>query len=216
MLCPAPDEVVDLSTSESDGIGDGPDALCIAFESRGHVYTLLERELPRVIVLESTPLLSSVSELLREESGRDPRSSTLLCKLTEVAVCAAVNEWIAAAPTPPGWIGGVAHPAIGATLEAVHGDLAGLWTVSDMAAHAHMSRSAFARVFREVVGATPSAHLARWRMAHALELLDAAPEMPLKEVAERLGYSDEFALSAAFKKRFGASPRKYAAKPGFA
>ncbi|MGH3689000.1 MAG: helix-turn-helix transcriptional regulator [Microbacterium sp.] len=208
VLCPPPDEALDLPSEGSD---DGDGAVHIAFESRGHVYTLLERELPRVIVLEPTALLSSVSELLREESSRGPLSSTLLCKLTEVAVCAAVNDWVAAAPMPPGWIGGVAHPAIGATLEAVHSDLEGTWTVSDMAAHAHMSRSAFARVFREVVGSTPSAHLARWRMAHALELLDAAPEMPLKEVAERLGYSDEFALSTAFKRRFGASPRNYAA-----
>lgn len=217
VLCPPSDEVIDFPTSDSGdcGEGDGSDdskgAVCIAFESRGHVYTLLERELPRVIVLERTALLSSVSELLRDESSRDPLSSALLCKLTEVAVCAAVNDWIAAAPTPPGWVGGVAHPVIGSTLEAVHSDLASTWTVSDMAAHAHMSRSAFARVFREVVGSTPSAHLASWRMAHALELLDAAPEMPLKEVAERLGYSDEFALSTAFKRRFGASPRNYAA-----
>lgn len=181
----------------------------IAFESRGHVYTLLEQELPRTIVVDRTPLLASVVALLRAEGGRDPVVHSLLCKLTEVAVCAAIAAWIDAAPTPPGWIGGVAHPTIGATLEAVHGDLGTAWTVSDMAAHAHMSRSAFAKLFREVVGSTPSSHLARWRMAHALELLEATPDMPLKDVAERLGFSDEFALSTAFKRRFGASPRNY-------
>ncbi|MFD8768885.1 helix-turn-helix transcriptional regulator [Microbacterium oxydans] len=213
VVCPAEGDTIALtreiqaeSSSEMRSVF-GVEA--IAFKSRGHVYTLLEQELPRTIVVDSTPLLASVVALLHAEGSRDPVVDSLLCKLTEVAVCAAVAAWIDTAPTPPGWIGGVVHPRIGATLEAVHSELGTAWTVSDMAAHAHMSRSAFAKLFREVVGSTPSSHLARWRMAHALELLEASPDMPLKDVADRLGYSDEFALSTAFKRRFGASPRNY-------
>ncbi|KJL22192.1 putative response regulatory protein [Microbacterium oxydans] len=209
VVCPAEGDTITLTREIRAEMHTVVGVEAIAFESRGHVYTLLEQELPRTIVVDRTPLLVSVVALLQAEGRRDPVVNSLLCKLTEVAVCAAIAAWIDTAPTPPGWIGGVAHPTIGATLEAVHSELGAAWTVSDMAAHAHMSRSAFARLFREVVGSTPSSHLARWRMAHALELLDAAPELPLKDVAERLGYSDEFALSTAFKRRFGASPRNY-------
>ncbi|WP_149083841.1 MULTISPECIES: helix-turn-helix domain-containing protein [Microbacterium] len=201
--------VVCLSAEESIGLLDAEAAGIISFESRGHVYALLERELPRLIIVDETPVLSTVTGLLKEQIGSEGSRAGLFPKLTEVAATAAVLAWIAASPAPPGWIGGIAHPRIGAVLTALHRDPARSWTVAEMAALAHLSRSAFAKTFRDVVGTTPSAHLARWRMAHAMEILDEAPDTPLKEIAERLGYSDEFALSTAFKRRFGVSPRHY-------
>lgn len=205
MVCP----VADMSISVS-GSGAGEISV-IELESRGHIYTLLEHELPRMIVVDQTPLLQSVRELLRTEASvpEDRRSQSLVCKLTEVAVSATVSAWIATTESPPGWIGGVSHPVIGATLEAMHCNPEVSWTVTEMAERAHMSRSHFARTFREIVGTSPNAHLLRWRMAQALQLMDDDPRMSLKEVAERLGYSDEFALSRAFKRRFGSSPRQY-------
>lgn len=64
VVCPAEGDAIALtreiqaeSSSEMRSVF-GVEA--IAFKSRGHVYTLLEQELPRTIVVDSTPLLASV------------------------------------------------------------------------------------------------------------------------------------------------------------
>ena len=51
-------------------------------------------------------------------------------------------------------------------------------------------------------------YLAGWRLAVAADLL-REPDATLAAVARRVGYSGPFALSAAFKRVRGISPREY-------
>jgi transcriptional regulator GlxA family with amidase domain len=84
------------------------------------------------------------------------------------------------------------------------------WTVQALAHAAGLSRAAFARRFAEAVGEPPLGHLTRWRLALAADLL-AGTELTLGAIAARVGYADAFALSAAFKRRYGAPPSRYRA-----
>jgi AraC-like DNA-binding protein len=82
------------------------------------------------------------------------------------------------------------------------------WTVAGLADRAGVSRAAFARRFTELVGEPPMAFLIGWRMALAADLL-LEPEATIASVARRVGYATPFALSAAFKRERGVSPREH-------
>ena len=71
-----------------------------------------------------------------------------------------------------------------------------------------MSRAALARRFTDLVGEPPMAFLTEWRLSLAADLL-RDPDQTLAAVAQRVGYSSAFALSTAFKRSRGISPREH-------
>jgi len=79
------------------------------------------------------------------------------------------------------------------------------FTVRALAKHAGASPSTFARLFVQSLGMTPNAWLVAERLARAERLL-VETRASLAEIAARTGYASEFALSRAFKRRFGVAP----------
>lgn len=69
----------------------------------------------------------------------------------------------------------------------------------------------FRRIFRQLTRMSPGAYRNEQRMEQA-RLLLAYRHLRVSEVAERLGYSDQFVFSRQFKKRFKISPKHYAEK----
>lgn len=63
----------------------------------------------------------------------------------------------------------------------------------------------FRREFKRRTGVAPRQYLLRLRLERAQRLLGSTPAK-LEEIAERLGFSSAFHLSAAFKARFGIAP----------
>lgn len=82
------------------------------------------------------------------------------------------------------------------------------WTLAGFCREACMSRSAFAARFREVVGRPPLAYLQSLRMERARELLRNS-EMPVYEIASRVGYGSDTAFSKAFAREFSESPARF-------
>ncbi|MDQ1049274.1 AraC-like DNA-binding protein [Streptomyces sp. V4I2] len=71
-----------------------------------------------------------------------------------------------------------------------------------------MSRANLARRFTALVGQPPMSHLRERRLALAADLL-REPAATLDTVADRVGFANAFALSAAFKREHGVSPSEY-------
>jgi AraC-like DNA-binding protein len=82
--------------------------------------------------------------------------------------------------------------------------------VAELAAAANVSRASLARRFNELVGEPPMAFLTSWRLALAADLL-REPGATIGGVASQVGYGSPFALSTAFKRVRGVSPRQYRA-----
>ncbi len=93
-------------------------------------------------------------------------------------------------------------------LRALHDDPARAWTVEELGALSGLSRAPFARRFTTLVGRAPLAYLTWWRMTTAGRLLRSA-DVPLRVVAQRSGYSSEFAFAKAFKREYGMAPGRY-------
>ena len=76
-----------------------------------------------------------------------------------------------------------------------------------LAREAAVSRATLARRFTDVVGESPMAYLARWRMELAAER-SATPTRRSSRWG-RVGYSSPFAFTAAFRRAHGVPPRTF-------
>ncbi|GAA1323390.1 AraC family transcriptional regulator [Leucobacter albus] len=107
---------------------------------------------------------------------------------------------------PAGMFGGLADPHIAAALAAMHEAPGSAWTLETLAKTAHMSRSAFAARFHELVGATPHDYLTSWRLTVGKQML--RDQLPVSQIAAELGYSGS-SFSRVFAQREGVSPRAW-------
>ncbi|MFD0687173.1 GlxA family transcriptional regulator [Actinomadura fibrosa] len=81
-------------------------------------------------------------------------------------------------------------------------------SVEQMAARALMSRRTFSRRFKAATGTTPHAWLRLQRLDTAEELLEAT-DLPIEDIARRVGYRDAAVLREQFTQRRGIPPRSY-------
>jgi AraC-like DNA-binding protein len=68
-----------------------------------------------------------------------------------------------------------------------------------------MSRSAFADLFKHMVGMSPMEYVTGWRMQNAYDVL-SSDNTSVMQIAENSGYQSEPAFRKAFKKQFGVGP----------
>jgi AraC family transcriptional regulator len=85
-------------------------------------------------------------------------------------------------------------------------------SLDEMAAAASLSKYHFLRRFRDVFGVSPGAYHRGVRLERAAERL-ARGERSLTSLALDAGYRDLAAFSRAFRRRFGAPPSLWRAKP---
>ncbi|MCC5844327.1 MAG: helix-turn-helix domain-containing protein [Verrucomicrobia bacterium] len=87
--------------------------------------------------------------------------------------------------------------------------------LADCARAAGMSPSHYSAEFRRVTGIPPLKYFNRLRLRKASEMLDAG-DIPVQDIADRLGYANPFHFSKAFRSFTGLSPRAYRnrMKPG--
>lgn len=97
---------------------------------------------------------------------------------------------------------------VAAAIEHARAHLAEPLTVSDLARRASMSPSAFAHLFKEATGRPPYQFLKELRLERACELLSAG-DIPVRRVANKVGYASVSQFIRAFKRRFGTTPRAY-------
>ncbi|MFF3418783.1 GlxA family transcriptional regulator [Streptomyces sp. NPDC002698] len=80
--------------------------------------------------------------------------------------------------------------------------------VAELARRAVMSRRSFARRFTAATGTTPHAWLRGLRLSSAEELLETT-DLPVEEIARRVGYGSAAVLREQFVRRRGVPPRSY-------
>tara|TARA_R110002020_G_scaffold391378_2_gene601775 strand:+ start:1821 stop:2753 length:933 start_codon:yes stop_codon:yes gene_type:complete len=152
-----------------------------------------------------------VIELLSEECGTDyPGKELIIQRLMETLLVEALRwDLIGNNTASAGLLNGLRDPAMARVLRSIHEDVRKRWTVADLAGIAGMSRSGFAARFNEIFGCAPIEYLARWRIAIAKQALLSGARS-LERIADEIGYESASAFSAAFSKRLGCSPGRFA------
>ncbi|MGC9541435.1 AraC family transcriptional regulator [Streptomyces sp. UG1] len=176
----------------------------------GEISGRLLKALPPLLTLPSDVWNCPLTPYLMDEIVRDePGQEVVLDRLLDLLVIAALRAWFSRPEAAaPAWYAALADPVVGRVLRLVQDDPAHPWTVASLAAKAGVSRAALARRFTELVGEPPMTYLTGWRMALAADALRDTDDT-LEAIARRVGYGGAFALSGAFKRVYGVSPREY-------
>ncbi|KAB1948578.1 AraC family transcriptional regulator [Micromonospora sp. ALFpr18c] len=208
-------------------VGDGDDVFLVggAFTLGDRARSLLLDSLPPVIhVPADTPEAGAVRWALTEidaELQRTQLGSRLVAEhLALVLLIRVLRLHLARDPgATTGWLAGLADPVVAPALRALHARPAQPWTVDDLARAATVSRSTLAARFKRVVGVGPLEYLTNWRIELAADRIRRGSDT-VASIAQAVGYGSESALSVAFKRTTGVSPRTYrqlvraAAQPG--
>ena len=158
---------------------------------------------------QSSSLQSTIRLLAAEMQHDAPGSQVVVNRLTDVFFLQAIRFYMSKhKDCASHWLRAVGDPQIGRVLTAIHGDMARLWSVEELAAEGGMSRAGFAMRFKQLVGETPLEYLTRWRMYRATRLL-RDPGRKLLEVANSVGYDSDAAFNRAFKRMHGVSAGEY-------
>jgi AraC-like DNA-binding protein len=158
---------------------------------------------------QSAPLQNTIRLLATEMQQDAPGSQVIVNRLTDVFFLQAIRLYMSRnTGCSSHWLRAVGDPQVGRVLTAMHGDMARLWTVEELAAEGGMSRAGFAMRFKQLVGETPLEYLTRWRMYKATRLLRDRGRK-LLEVANSVGYDSDAAFNRAFKRMHGVSAGEY-------
>ena len=145
--------------------------------------------------------------LFSEAFADRPGRQDVLNRLFEVILIDVLRTTLRRNESAGGFLRSLLHPQLGKALAAIHAEPARDWSLDTLASACGMSRSNFAAVFRREVGDSPGNYLTRWRVAVAQALIRDG--VPLKLVAERVGYSSHAGFLRAFKLVLGQSPTSW-------
>jgi AraC-like DNA-binding protein len=191
----------------------GPTSMLIGtYERHSEIGRPLLSVLPRLVVMPAGEWNSPLVPMLSQEVIRDePGQEAVLDRLLDLLLVAVLRAWLSRHQAEaPGWYRAQGDPVAGKALRALQNDPAQPWTVAALARETGVSRATLARRFHELVGEPPMAFLTAWRLALAADLL-REPGATIGAVARQVGYSSPFALSAAFKRVRGVSPKEHRA-----
>ncbi|WP_432589019.1 AraC family transcriptional regulator [Streptomyces sp. HD1123-B1] len=209
----------DLAETMALGVrtwGNSPDGSAVmligTYLLEGEISGRLLDALPPLLVVPGEQECAPLMPLLAEEIVRDrPGQEVVLDRMLDLLLISTLRSWFSRPDADaPAWFRALGDPVVGPALRLLQGHPAHPWTVAALAARTGVSRAALARRFTALVGEPPMAYLTGWRLSLAADLL-REPDATLASVARRVGYGGAFALSAAFKRERGVSPREHRA-----
>ncbi|TVS27271.1 AraC family transcriptional regulator [Corynebacterium sanguinis] len=158
---------------------------------------------------DASSVVKLVGLLADELSADRLGGEAVAVRLADIIVVQIIRKWFYEESSfEPGLIAGLADPAIGRVLHAIHDEPEKPWAIADMVKISAMSRTSFIEKFREVVGVAPAAYVTNWRMEVAKTRLIETNE-PIAVVGSSVSYSSESAFSKAFARSVGISPSAF-------
>ena len=166
-------------------------------------YVLMQRD-----DMEQWPwLVRTLEHLSAEYMSGAPGAELTVDKLTEVLLVQLLRADFGR-HSDIGIIAALSDKRLARALTTVHENPGHDWTIEAAAEEASMSRSGFARKFKELLGSGFFDYLTRLRMRNARELLTTT-NLAVPLIGERVGYQSDLSFVKAFKKIHGATPRAY-------
>lgn len=201
---------------EAVRLGVGPvrtRIITLHFRHASAIESQLQSGLPRVVRCGSTAgeRLDDSIRLLADELA-DPRaaSGAVLDRMVDVILIQLLrarrpgNGDDAAGDGPATTSDPIVHRA----LALFHEDPSAPWSTTSLAAAVPVSRATLSRHFFDVLGQTPGAYMATWRMELAAGRLRGTDES-VEAVAAAVGYASASAFNRAFSRARTQTPGRY-------
>jgi AraC-like DNA-binding protein len=154
-------------------------------------------------------LENSIVHAVERATAAEPGSSAILARLAEVLFAETLQRYVSQLPPGrTGWLAAAGDATVGRCLAALHRRPAHAWTLDQLAEEASVSRSALTERFARLIGQSPMAYLASWRLELGADALRATSRSVV-QVAAEVGYESEASFNRAFKRRFGKPPAQY-------
>ncbi len=158
-------------------------------------------------ILKHPWLKSTLDQLSTEYMSQQPGAELVVNKLTEVVLVELIRINFGR-DDKSRFIRALSDKQISRALQHLHNKPHIGWTLEKIAGNVGMSRAAFAKRFKELVGQPMFEYLTVLRVQRAKELLQET-KLPLYEVASRVGYESDLAFTKTFKKRTGTTPTRF-------
>jgi AraC-like DNA-binding protein len=188
----------------------GADLICATIQIGGRQGNPIALGMPDLLVVpfNRVPTISPTLDLMVGEAfaALDGRQ-VALDRLFEYLIVQTIRHVIDQGLVSGGVLAALGDPRLARAITAMHDRPEKLWTLDDLAGVAGMSRTAFARHFRDIAGSSPMDYLTRWRMTIAQNMLRKGAS--IKAIASAVGYDSPAALSRTFTKISGMSPRQW-------
>ena len=198
---------------EFGGSGFRSQMVCAGFVCTAGTHFPLTRFLPKLIHLRANATASLEPILtLTENEMRTPQQATpvMLARIAELLLVESVRSYVKTLrPGEGGWLAALQDAKISAVLKLIHDDPTRNWTLQALAAEAAMSRSSLTTRFRDLVGESIHAYIARLRMVAAATLLQNGGRADLATIADKVGYKSESAFIRAFTRTIGVTPTRF-------
>lgn len=188
-----------------EGLGvDGVDLMCATLSDLAPPLSMVIPDLTVVDLRTTTRLHRPVELMFEEASDRAYGHGAAVDRLLQYTLVVVIRHLVENNMLQGGVLDAMVDDKLDAVLEAIHMSPEHPWTLQSMAALSHLSRSAFAQRFTQVVGVPPLVYLTGWRMALARTLL--AEGKPVKVVATQAGYQSAAAFARVFHRITGMAP----------
>jgi len=195
--------------NRGSGAEQGGNGFVCAVVDTGGEANPIALALPDLVLVrldQSAPLRAVTDILLEEAMAPRCGGRAVIDRLCEIVVIRLLRHLIESGETEVGLLAGLADPNISLAIIAMHDNPDRNYNLEDLAEISAMSRTHFANSFRKLVGVTPGQYLSNWRLT--LARTELAKGVPLKAIAGRIGFSSSAALSRAFTRRYGVSPKQ--------
>jgi len=158
-------------------------------------------------LLQHPWLKSTLDQLSSEYLSQQPGAELVVNKLSEVVLVELIRINFGRKGQSH-FVTALSDKRIAKGLQQLHSNPHMAWTLERMSEEMGMSRVAFARRFKELVGQPMFGYLTSLRIQRARELLRET-NLPIYEVASRVGYESDLAFTKSFKKHAGVTPTRF-------
>jgi AraC family transcriptional regulator len=155
------------------------------------------------------PVIEAITlNLAREAAGGSPAGRLYAESGSEFLAHHLIYRYSSLSRAPPRSVGGLSSRRLRLVLEYVEDTLGQPIKLRELAALAGISARHFERAFRQSTGSSPHAYVMERRLHMARDLLVNQTELPIEQIALRLGFSSSSHFSSAFR-RTGLTPTEF-------
>jgi AraC family transcriptional regulator len=165
---------------------------------------IIEQFLIRDPVIEAVTL-----NLTREAAVGSPAGRLYAESGCEFLAHHLIYRYSSLSKAPPQFVGGLSSRRLRLVLAYVEDTLGQPIKLRELAALAGISARHFERAFRQSTGSSPHAYVMERRLLMARDLLINQRELPIEQIALRLGFSGSSHFSSAFRRRTGFTPTDF-------